>query len=153
MATGNSTEQYAAVSRLTRNEYGLGVVAARDLGAGVPVARFEGDVVPYEAIPEAELPYVLNLETGDWLIPRGLARYANHSCDPNCRIDDRLRIVTKRPVAAGEELTYSYVLVDRDHYERCPEAFFWHERWTFDCMCGSPNCIGRVDRYVFGDEA
>ena len=81
------------------------------------------------------------------------ARYINHSCDPNCTIDDQRCVVTIRPVAAGEELTFSYVLVDRGHYERSPEDFFWHERWTFDCRCGSPNCVGRVDRYLFGDEA
>ena len=152
MAVDNSPEQGADVSRLWRNEYGLCAIATRDLDTGVAVARFEGEIVPYEELPEDEIPYALNLEDGRWLIPRTLARYLNHSCDPNCRIDDQLRIVTKRQVAAGDELTYSYVLVDRDQYERSPEQFFWHERWTFDCRCGSANCVGRVDRYLFGDE-
>jgi hypothetical protein len=153
VATGNPTEQRAGVSHVGQNEYGLCLIATRDLDAGVAVARFEGDVVPYEEIPEDEIPYVLNLENGGWMIYKTAARWANHSCDPNCTIDDQLRLVTFRPVAAGEELTYSYVLVDRGHYERSPEDFFWDERWTFDCRCGSPNCVGRVDRYLFSDEA
>ena len=154
MATGNPTEQTAGVSHVGQNEYGLCLRATRDLdAAGVVVTHFEGDVVPYKEIPEDEIPYVLNLENGSWMIPRTAARYINHSCDPNCTIDDHRCVVTIRPVAAGEELTFSYVLVDRGHYERSPEDFFWHERWTFDCRCGSPNCVGRVDRYLFSDEA
>jgi hypothetical protein len=25
--------------------------------------------------------------------------------------------------------------------------YFWDERWSFDCDCGAPGCVGRVDRY------
>lgn len=153
MATGDPTERSAGVSHVVQNGYGLCLLATRDLDPDVVVARFEGDAVPYEEIPEDEIPYVLNLENGRWLIPRTSARWANHSCDPNCKIDDQLGLVTIRPVAAGEELTYSYVLVDRGHYDRNSENFFWDERWTFECRCGSPNCVGRVDRYLFSDEA
>jgi hypothetical protein len=153
VATGNSSEQRAQVSHVGQNEYGLCLLATRDLDAGVVVARFEGEVVTFDDIPDDEMPFVLNLEDDRWIIPRNATRYINHSCDPNCTIDDQLCVVTVRPVAAGEELTFSYVLVDRAHYERSPENFFWHERWTFDCRCGSPNCVGKVDRYLLTGEA
>jgi hypothetical protein len=153
VATGNPTEQRADISQVGQNEYGFCLLATRALDAGVVVAHFEGDVVPYEEVPEDEIAYVLNLENGGWMIPSTAARYANHSCDPNCMIDDQLRLVTIRPVAAGDELTYSYILADRGHYERSETDFFWDERWTFDCRCGSPDCVGRVDRYLFSAEA
>lgn len=153
MATGNPTEPREDVSHVGQNEYGLCLRATRDLDAGVVVAYWEGDVVPFEELPEDEIPYALNLENGGWMIPSTAVRYVNHSCDPNCLIDDQRRVVTFRPVAAGDELTFSYILVDRGHYERSPENFFWHERFTFDCRCGSPNCVSRVDRYLFSGEA
>jgi hypothetical protein len=153
MASDNSTEPTADLSHVAPNGYGLGLLAKRDLDVGVVVAHFEGEVVPFEEIPEDEIPYVLNLENGGWMIPTTSARWSNHSCDPNCVIDDQLRLVTSRPVAAGEELTYSYVMIDRADYERRREHYFWDERWTFDCRCGAPNCVGRVDRYLFNDEA
>jgi SET domain-containing protein len=154
VARGNSTEPRARVSHVAQNEYGLCLLATRDLDTGIVVAHFDGDVVPYEEVPEDEIPYVLNLGNGGWMIPSSTeAREANHSCDPNCMIDGQLDLVTVRPVGAGEELTFSYVMVDRGQYERSMEDFFWDERWTFDCRCGSPNCVGRVDRYLFSDEA
>jgi hypothetical protein len=150
----NPTDQTPGVSHIEQNEYGLCLRATRDLDAGVVVAHFRGDVVPYEEVPEDEIRYVLNLENGGWMIPSSTeAREANHSCDPNCTIDGQLDLVTFRPVAAGEELTYSYVMVDRGQYERSPEDFFWDERWTFDCTCGSSNCVGRVDHYLFTGDA
>jgi hypothetical protein len=150
---GNPTEHSAGVSHVAQNEYGLCLLATRDLDAGVVVAQFRGDVMPYEEVPEDEIRYVLNTENGGWMVPRSIAvRSANHSCDPNCAIDDQLDLVTFRPVAAGQELTYHYVMVDREHHDQSPESFFWDERWTFDCRCGSPNCMGRVDHYLFSDE-
>jgi SET domain len=141
------------VSHVDRNDYGLCLRATRDLTAGVVVAQFEGDVVPFEEVPEEEITYVLSLEDGRWLIPSSIeSRSANHSCEPNCSIDGQLRLVTFRPVAAGEELTYHYVMVDRAHHDQSPESFFWDERWNFDCRCGSPNCMGRVDHYLFSDD-
>ncbi|CAK5091412.1 unnamed protein product [Meloidogyne enterolobii] len=55
----------------------------------------------------------------DWVVDAtmagGLARYINHSCDPNCgtkilTINDESKIVifANRPIKAGEELTYDY---------------------------------------------
>jgi hypothetical protein len=152
--TSNPTDETTGVSHVAQNEYGLCLLATHDLDAGVVVAEFQGEVVPYETVPEDEIPYVLNLENGGWMIPSSTAaREANHSCDPNCTIDGQLRLVTFRPVAAGQELTYHYAMVDREHHDRSAESFFWDERWTFDCRCGAPNCMGRVDRYLFSDEA
>lgn len=47
----------------------------------------------------------------DGNIPDNIARYANHSCAPNCEIDIRKQKVylfAKRNIKVGEELTYDY---------------------------------------------
>jgi histone-lysine N-methyltransferase SETD2 len=43
------------------------------------------------------------------------ARFLNHSCEPNCRIENwavgrerRIGVFSARPIAAGEELTIDY---------------------------------------------
>ena len=54
---------------------------------------------------------------------------------------------TLRPVATGEELTFSYDYLAAAEWRRAPELYFWDERWSFDCRCGAPDCVGRVDRY------
>jgi SET domain-containing protein len=31
---------------------------------------------------------------------------------------------------------------------RPPAAHFWDKRWTFECRCGSKDCLGLIDRYI-----
>lgn len=83
--------------------------------------------------------YFMMLQKGEFIdatVKGGLARFCNHSCDPNCYVDkwivgDKLRmgIFTKREILCGEEITFDYN-VDRYGAE------------AQECYCGEPNCIG-----------
>ena len=63
----------------------------------------------------------------------GLARFANHCCDPNCysriiKASGKFRIVlyTKRAIEVGEEITYDYKFdLEEDRSNAIP------------CMCGA----------------
>ena len=65
----------------------------------------------------------------------------NHSCDPNCIVEKwsvgketRMAFVTKKPVSAGEELTFDY------QWE-----MLGADSSIIKCCCGSANCHGFVD--------
>ena len=65
----------------------------------------------------------------------GKARYLNHSCDANCSakiitVDNQKHIIirAKKPIRAGEELTYNYN--------------FEQEEDKLSCFCGAKNCLG-----------
>ena len=63
----------------------------------------------------------------------GMAMFVNHSCDPNCEVDEidgRIFIKTRRNLKAGDELTYDYWLYDGD--DEAP------------CHCGSKRCRGSM---------
>ena len=122
-------------------------MAARDLAAGETVERFDGPVVSWGEVPEADVIYVISFEPHLWLIPRTAARFFNHSCAANCEFLPSRDVVTRRAVAAGEELTISYDWADRAQYARHPDHYFWDPRWTFACRCRSPRCLGLIDRY------
>ena len=76
------------------------------------------------------------------------AAYVNHSCDPNClslRLGGNMAIFAARDVAAGEELTHSYL---PSHQLLLPSAAR-RPLLTFDCAC--PRCarnlnVGESDR-------
>lgn len=141
-----------SLARVTENAYGKSLVAAADVPAGVAVARFEGPLVLWDAVPESEIRHALLIDDVHWLIPHTDARYVNHACKPNCTIDNDLNIVTIASVAAGHEFAISYNDARRSEFVASPESFFWDARWSFDCACGAANCQGRIDGYRLVDD-
>lgn len=55
------------------------------------------------------------------------ADFLNHSCDPNCGITGRLKIVATRDIESGEEITFDYAMTESSGY-------------SIGCKCGSKNC-------------
>ncbi len=51
----------------------------------------------------------------------------NHSCEPNCGIKNKLKIVAMRDIKIGEEVTIDYAMMESSEY-------------SFKCNCGAPNC-------------
>jgi hypothetical protein len=78
--------------------------------------------------------YLFGIGNGDKVIDgHSMAMFINHSCHPNCEIDERngrIFIKSIRKLKAGEEITYDYWLYDGD--DEAP------------CSCGSRNCRGSM---------
>lgn len=119
---------------------GDGLFAVEDLPMGTLVLRLGGRVVTTAelerllAVPDG--PYVDTITVGDdahLVLPSGSpAHYGNHSCDPNLALSGRLEIVTRRPVAAGEELTIDYATLSGA------------PGFSMPCTCGSACCRGVI---------
>jgi SET domain-containing protein len=133
--------------------HGKGLFATCDIPPGTVVERFDGRIVKCDpngkkpipdGIPDEEINYFLIFDESTCIIPETNARYINHSCDPNCDIDDRREVVTIRPVKKGEELTFTYNEVNKEDTKNV-----WDPRWSFRCLCGSPSCQGNVDGYAY----
>ena len=65
-------------------------------------------------------------------LPEGLSREMNHSCDPNTWWEGSTKLVARRDIEAGEEITYDYTTCEVDR------AF------EMKCDCGSPRCRGTI---------
>ena len=66
--------------------------------------------------------------------PENDARFANHSCDPNCELvleGDTLWLKASRSIEAGEELSFDY-------------GFSLDECLSHPCRCGAKNCCGYI---------
>lgn len=85
--------------------------------------------------------YFMSLNKGEFVdaTKKGnLARFCNHSCNPNCYVDKwvvgeklRMGIFAERYIQAGEELVFNYNV---DRYGADPQP----------CYCGEANCTGFI---------
>lgn len=138
------------------NGFGQGVVATRPLALGEIAFPFTGRSVRFGEILPLDICYAIWLDAETWMIPHAPGRFLNHGCSPNCVIVDHpaqpggMAVQTTKAVAAGEELTIGYDVVNEAEYlaqADNPLYSFWHPEWTFDCRCGAPACRGRIDGY------
>jgi SET domain-containing protein len=131
--------------------HGKGVFAREPIQAGTRLAEYKGErITPAEAdarYPDTStaLHHTFLFQIDDDVVVdagRGgnLARWINHSCDPNCdaTIDDgRIYIESIRDIPAGEELTYDYQFVLEERHT--PAA-----KRRYPCVCGARNCRGTL---------
>lgn len=141
-------KQYAEVKVILTEKKGYGLVAETDIPEHLFVYEYIGEVIDESAFRQRMIDYdrrslrhfYFMMLTKDAFIDAtekgSLARFCNHSCSPNAYVDkwvvgDKLRmgIFAKRPIKAGEEITFDYN-VDRYGAQLQP------------CYCEAPNCLG-----------
>ena len=125
---------------------GRGLFARRPIDAGTRIIEYAGEVISAaegdrrydESRMERHETYLFALSDGrciDGASQGNDARYANHSCEPNCEaveVDGRIWIEALRPIAPGEELTYDYAY-ERSEGDDARESFY-------RCECGAARC-------------
>lgn len=138
--------------------HGTGVFATADIAKGERIIEYKGMRRTHEDVDNSDVGsaesghtflFTLNDEyviDGD--INGGVARWINHGCSPNCeavliehpgddRSRDRIFIEAKKPIRAGQELTYDYgITLGEPHTPRLKKI------WA--CLCGSRNCTGTM---------
>jgi SET domain-containing protein len=102
-----------AVKR-SRPGRGLGLYTLDAVKKGAFVIEYIGRKIPTKYADELTTRYLFEVDE-EWTIDgsdrKNVARYINHSCDPNCEteiVDGRVIITAIRNIAAGEELSYDY---------------------------------------------
>ncbi|TPP61053.1 Histone-lysine N-methyltransferase MLL3 [Fasciola gigantica] len=125
---------------------GLGLFAARHLEPQTMVIEYIGELIRSELANKREKVYeahnrgiyMFRLDEDtviDATVCGGLARYINHSCQPNCYAEfltlgeqSHIVIITNRHIDKGEELCYDYNFDLEDRGSKIP------------CLCRAPNC-------------
>jgi hypothetical protein len=118
--------------------HAAGVFTTAPIRKGSRVVEYVGPRISPDKADElyngATRTYLYGLEDGKTVIDgEGIGAFLNHSCDPNCEVDEiknRVWILAIRNIVAGEELLWDYNLYDDD--DPAP------------CHCGSPKCRGTM---------
>ena len=97
-----------------RSSAGLGLYTARRIRKGERVIEYTGTLLRADIGYAGGGRYLFEVNR-NWVIDgtgrENLSRYINHACKPNCEPivrGHRIVIYARRPIAAGEELTYDY---------------------------------------------
>ena len=115
------------------NRFGKALVAAESIEKGEVIAEFDGE--KYVADKATDLPkevvdHAIQFEEHKWRDSNGIARYINHSCEPNCGIKDLFTLVAMRNIKKGEELLWDYDMTEDSD-------------WRLKCLC-NPLLAGRL---------
>ena len=138
--------------------HGNGVFATDAIKKGERIVRYKGTLRTHAEVDEEygdddedghTFLFTLNDEyVVDANVGGNVARWINHSCDPNCeseieedakdrRRKDKVFIHALRTIKPGEELTYNYgITLDEPHTAKLKKL------WA--CRCGSSKCTGTM---------
>ncbi|KAK5717102.1 hypothetical protein LTR15_008991 [Elasticomyces elasticus] len=145
------------VEVLKTDRRGFGVRSCRTWGPGEIIMEYTGEIVSegecqrrmHEDYKDKQCYYLMELERG--LIIDGtkgsMARFINHSCEPNCEVrmvkvngTPRMGVFAgERGVATGQELTYDY------NFDNFGEKLQ-------NCYCGAASCRGTLSKRLNKDE-
>ena len=136
--------------------HGTGAFATRSIPAGTRLVEYAGQRITQAeadrrypdvpgAAPHHTQLFAIDGPDGeevivDAAVEGNVARFINHSCDPNCDAvveDGRIWITTIRDVAPGEELAYDYAFVLDERHS--PAA-----KRRYPCRCGAARCRGTM---------
>ena len=126
---------------------GRGLFASQAIAAGTRISQYIGERIGKAESArrcEAGNHFIFTLDDEwdiDGNVPENLARFANHSCSPNCESiveGSEVWIVAIRNINPGEEITYNY-------------GYDLGEYRDYPCRCGSPNCLGYIVAEEFFD--
>jgi SET domain-containing protein len=116
---------------------GKGVFAEGRIEPGELVWDYAGDERWIKEIPPELWRYCFQVDYDRYVVPdEGSAgRFMNHSCEPNCVIMGRTKVVALRRIEPGEEVTFDY-----------STNVGW-EGFSMECECGTMGCRKTVRSY------
>ncbi|KAJ3120871.1 hypothetical protein HK098_004187 [Nowakowskiella sp. JEL0407] len=142
--------QYAPLEIFRADKKGFGLRATGPIKSGDFVIEYAGEVISQQMFlkrtrqyheEDASHFYFMSLKSDEYLDARkkgNLARFMNHSCNPNCALQKwvvnsrvRIGIFAVKDVDIGEELTFDYKF-ERYGQEAQP------------CYCGESVCTGVI---------
>ncbi|CAR23967.1 histone methyltransferase SET2 [Lachancea thermotolerans CBS 6340] len=140
--------EYADIAVFQTQKKGYGVRAQKDIEAHEFIYEYIGEVIAEDEFRDRMIDYdhrglkhfyFMMLQTGEFIdatVKGSLARFCNHSCNPNAYVNKwavagklRMGIFANRKILKGEEITFDYNV---DRYGATAQP----------CYCDEPNCLG-----------
>jgi SET domain-containing protein len=138
------------ITRRRSKLHGWGVFATQRINKNKRIIDYAGEKISHQESLKREGRYMkvgtiwcfqINRRwVRDALVGGNIARFINHSCDPNCVawiVGRKIWIDALRDIEEGEELGYEY------EYDFEPQ-YTVEDLEFYGCRCGSPKCRGTI---------
>lgn len=118
-------------------KFGKAVYTNKTIKKGELVAEFDGIFYDddFEEWTRDLQNHTIQCGKDRWRDSKGLARYINHSCDPNCGIKGLYKVVAMRDIKKGEQITWDYEMTEKSDW------------WKLKCKCGAKECRKIIGNY------
>jgi hypothetical protein len=130
---------------------GRGAFAKERIRTGTRLIEYTGELITHDEAnrryPDEDMgrhhTFLFELDDDtvvDAAVGGNVARYINHSCDPNCEAvieDDHIYIDAIRDIRKGQELAYDYAYILEERHTSAVKA-------RYPCYCGSKKCRGTI---------
>ena len=112
------------------NRFGRCLVAKEDITKDEIIAEFDGPEYVAEKCTDLEkdiADHAIQVAENTWRDSNGIARFINHSCEPNVGLRGLTTLVAMRNISKGEELLWDYDMSEDSD-------------WRLGCLCGTDSC-------------
>lgn len=119
---------------VSNSKFGKGLFASGKITSHMPLCSIKGRYISFKEtllLGEHE-SHSIQVGNDDYILCEPPFLYTNHSCNPNCGINNRLELISLKDIDAGEELFWDY------------STSMLERHWTMKCKCGSLNCRKRI---------
>ncbi len=120
------------------NINGTGLFTAEAIKNGEFISFVKGTKKKFcstDAVTATNIPTWYGVTKTIWIDPeKSVFQFFNHSCDPNTAIIGTKKVIARKNIAAGEEITFDYSFTDGD------------VNWTLEneCSCGTKLCRKKI---------
>ena len=112
-----------------------GVYANEIIRKGQPIVQYRGRKLTKSQADKSSSDYIFILNKRYDVLGQNIARYINHSCDPNCEAvivgNTEVWIEAIRKIKPHEELTYNY-------------GYVLDDEEPVVCNCKKSKCVGVI---------
>lgn len=154
-----TTQAFPRTEVISTPGRGYGLILLEPVPEGTIICEYMGEVISSADMlsrmrdyTSEDHFYFASLGSGLYLDASKMgsfARFANHSCEPSCRMERwtvkgerRIVLTSQRPLTSHTEVTYCYNFED-DGWQHNPYR-------SQQCLCGSQYCSGKVGKAAVG---
>ena len=117
-----------------KSVHGKGIFTNTDLSKNDIILKITGPALNFEQTLDLghDECYCLQVGIDKYIIPDYPFYLSNHSCDPNCGINENMELFALKPISSGEELRWDY------------STSMLERHWVMECKCCADSCRHKI---------